>query len=426
MNEKLAIEGGKPVKTTPNPPMYPGGLSIGEEEKAAVMEVLDRKYLFRYYGPEEYPSKVGELEKLIAERMGKKHALAVSSCTSALISGLTAVGAGPGTEVIVPAYTFFASCASVLAVKAIPVICEVDDSLTMDPDDLERKITPRTKAIIPVHMRGVPCDMDRIMAIAKKHNIVVVEDVAQATGGSYKGKPLGSLGDIGCYSFQYHKIITAGEGGALVTDKDLYYIRAQQMHDSAACWRKDRFAPEEFPGELFPGVNFRMGEIAGAIMITQFGRLEGLLERMRFLKKRIKSQIKDIEGLSFRRLNDEAGDTAICLIMFAESAEKAQKFSASLRAEGVEAGTSFDKGVPDWHVYAHWKHIHDKVTATSEGCPYKCPYYDGPEREYRTDDCPNTVSHLEKSIHIDIPPQMTDDDADLIAEAIRKVAKALL
>jgi 8-amino-3,8-dideoxy-alpha-D-manno-octulosonate transaminase len=426
MEEKLAINGGEPVKKTSNIPMYPGGLEIGDEEKKAVMEVLDRKYLFRYYGPAEFPSKVSEFEKEFAQKIGRKHALGVTNCTSSLITALVSVGAGPGSEVIIPSYTFFATCASVLAAKAIPVICEIDDTLTMDPDDLEKKITPRTKAILPVHMRGVPCDMDRILAIAKKHNIPVVEDVAQAMGGSYKGKMLGSLGDIGCYSLQYHKIITAGEGGVLVTDNDLYYTRAQQYHDSAACWRKDRFAPEEFPGELFPGVNYRMNEITGTIALVQLGKLDRLLSRMRFVKNRIKSQIKDIKGLTFRRLNDEAGDTAISLIMFAETAEKAQNFAKALRAEGVAAGTVFDKGVPDWHVYAHWKHIQDRVTASSEGCPYKCPYYTGPEPKYTTDMCPNTNRYLERTIHIDIPPQMTDNDADMIAKAIRKVASATL
>jgi len=426
MEEKLALYGGTPVKTTKNLPMFPGGMEIGEEEKKAVMEVLDRKYLFRYYGPEEYPSKVAEFERVFAKRMEKKHALGVVSCTSSLITALVAIGVGPGAEVIIPAYTFFSSCSAVLAANAIPIICEVDNSLTMDPDDLAKKITTRTKAIMPVHMRGVSCDMDRIMEIAQKHNIAVVEDNAQSIGGTYKGKMLGAIGDIGCFSFQYHKIITSGEGGALVTDNDLYYVRSQNYHDSAACWRKDRFAPEEFSGELFPGVNYRMNEITGALCLTQLEKLDGILLRMRELKKRIKNQIMDIDGLDFRRLNDEKGDTAICLIMYIENADKAQTFANALRAEGVEVGTIFDKGIPDWHVYAHWKQIHNKVSATSVGWPWNNPFYDGPEPNYSPDDCPQTNAYLERSIHLDIPPQMPDDDADLIAKAIRKVAKVLL
>ena len=426
MKEKLALEGGRPVKTTPNPPMFPGGLEIGEEEKKEVLEVLERKYLFRYYGPEEFPSKVAEFEKAFAAKMGAKYALGVNSCTSALISALVAVGVGPGCEVIVPGYTFFASCAAVIAAKAIPIIAEVDDSLTLDPADLERKITPRTKAVIPVHMRGVPCDMDPIMEIARKHNIAVVEDVAQATGGSYHGKKLGTFGDCGAYSLQYHKIITSGEGGVVTTDDALLYDRVQAYHDTAACWRPDRFGLPRYKGEVFPGVNFRMAEVIGAIALAQLRRLDDLIARMRANKARIKAGIEDIEGLSFRRLNDPAGDTAVCLIFFLPEAEIAPKFVEALRAEGVAAGGIYNAGIPDWHIYAHWKHIMDKVTATPEGCPYTCPYYKGPTPEYREDMCPNTLDYLSRAVHIDIPPQLTEEDCDLIAAAIRKVADALL
>jgi len=193
--KELALKGGKPAKTTPNLPMFPGGMEIGEEEKKAVLEVLDHKYLFRYYGPEEFPSRVKMLEEEFAQKIETKHALAVNSCTSALITSLIAVGVGPGDEVIIPGYTFFASCAAVIAAKAIPVIAEIDESLTLDPEDLKKKITSQTKAIIPVHMRGAPCQMDKIMKIAKAHDLKVVEDTAQACGGSFEEKHLGSFGD---------------------------------------------------------------------------------------------------------------------------------------------------------------------------------------------------------------------------------------
>lgn len=422
---RLAVEGGTPAKTTPNLPMFPGGLEIGEEEKQAVLEVLDHKYLFRYYGPADFPSKVRELEETFAARVGKKHALAVNSCTSALISALVACKVGPGDEVIVPGYTFFASCAAIIAAKAVPVIAEVDDSLTLDPADLEKKITERTKAVMPVHMRGVPCDMDAIMDIARKHGIAVIEDVAQAMGGSYKGKPLGTFGDCGCFSLQYHKIITSGEGGLVVTDDDLLYDRLQAYHDAAACWRPDRFGLPRYTGEVFPGVNFRMGELAGAVALVQLRKLDGLLARMRSLKSRIKNAISQLPGITFRRLNDPEGDTAICLVMYLPDSEAATKFAEYLKAEGVEAGTIYNAGVPDWHIYAHWKHIMDKVTATPEGCPYTCPFYKGPTPTYSPNDCPKTLSYLSRTVHLDIPPQMTDADADMIALAIRKVALAM-
>ena len=268
MAEKLAVNGGPKAKTTPNYPMFIGGVEIGEEEKKQVMEALDRQYLFRYYGPEEHPSKVRELELKFAEKMGAKYALAVNSCTSALITALVACGIGPGDEVIVPGYTFFASCAAVVAAKAIPVIAEVDEALTINPDDIEKKITVSTKAILVVHMRGVPCDMDRIMEIADRYNLKVIEDVAQALGGTYKGQYLGTFGDCGCYSFQYHKTITAGEGGMVITNDKRLYDRCMGYHDTAACWRPDRFAEERYEGELFCGTNYRMSELTGAVMLV--------------------------------------------------------------------------------------------------------------------------------------------------------------
>ena len=424
--KKLAINGGPKAKTTPNIPMYPGGLEIGEAEKKEVLEALNRKYLFRYYGPKEYPSKVAELEKRFATGFDSRCALAVNSCTSALISALVAVGVGPGDEVIVPGYTFFASCAAVIAAKALPVICEVDESLTLEPDDFEKKINKNTKAVIAVHMRGVPCNMERITDICKKRRIKLIEDVAQACGGSYKGKKLGTFGDVGCFSFQYHKIITAGEGGMCLTDNQRLYDRLMAYHDTAACWRPDRFGMPRYEGEVFCGVNFRMSELVGAVMLAQLDRLEGLLSRMRTNKKRIKDQVRGLKGVSFRRLNDEKGDTGTCLIFFLETKDRVRPFVEALKAEGVEAGGIFDKAIPDWHIYAHWKHIIDKVTPTKEGCPYACPYYKKKPIDYSEDMCPKTLEYLSRSVHLDIPPQLTGQDCDMIAKGIRKVAEALL
>lgn len=425
MTEKLAIYGGPKAKTTPNFPMYPGGLEIGEEEKKQVMEVLERKYLFRYYGPENYPSKVREFELKFAEKVGAKYGLAVNSCTSALISALVACGVGPGDEVIVNGYTFFASCASIVGAKAIPVIAEVDDTLTIDPDDIEKKITSSTKALVVVHMRGVPCDMDRIMAIAKKNNLKVIEDVAQALGGTYKGKYLGTIGDCGCYSFQYHKIITAGEGGMVVTNDEKLYDRCNGYHDTAACWRPDRFAEQRYEGELFCGVNFRMSELTGAVLLAQLDKLDNLLSLMRRNQKRIIDQIKNTKGIKVRRLNDKDGDVGICLMFYLDSKDKVQDFAEALKAEGVNAAGVFNAGIPDWHIYAHWKHVIEKKSPTSEGCPWTCSYHKGKPVEYSADMNQKTLELLSRVIHLDIPSQLTLEDCDMIAKAINKVAEVL-
>jgi dTDP-4-amino-4,6-dideoxygalactose transaminase len=421
----LAINGGRKAKPGTNIPMFPGGLEIGKEEKKEVMEVLDNKYLFRYYGPKDSPSKVKALEEQYAKLLGTKHGLALNSCTSALISALVALGVGPGDEVIVPAYTFFATCAAVVAARAIPVVAEVDKSLTMDPADFEKKITARTKAVIPVHMRGMPAKMDRILEIAKKHNVKVVEDVAQANGGSFKGKMLGSFGDIGCFSLQFHKIITSGEGGILATNNDLYYTRAQAYHDVAACWRKDRFAPPEFEGEIFFGQNYRMSELTGAVALAQFRKLDDIVARMRKNKKLIKDRIKDLPNIEFREVTDEAGDTAICLVFFLPRADQVEAFVKALNAEGVEAGGIYNKGVPDWHIYPHWKMLIEKMMPTKQGCPFNCAQ-SGPVPEYKPDACPQTMAWLGRSVHLDIPPQLKAKDCEQIAEGIRKVASVLL
>jgi dTDP-4-amino-4,6-dideoxygalactose transaminase len=423
----LAVNGGPKAKTTETPPMFPGGLEIGEEEKKQVMEVLDSQYLFRYYGPKETPSKVKALEDRYADYLGVKHCLALNSCTSALISGLIAVGVEPGDEVLVPSYTFFASVAAVVAAKAVPIVCEVDGSLTMDPADAERKISKRTKAILPVHMRGMPAKMDRIMEIARKHDLKVVEDVAQSNGGSFGGRKLGSFGEVGAFSLQYHKIITSGEGGVLATDGDLLYTRAQAYHDVAACWRKDRFAPPEFAGEIFFGVNFRMSELTGAVALAQFGKLDNIVSRMRSNKRRIKEGIADLEtkGVEFREVNDPSGDTAVCLIFYLPEADKVQRFVEAINAEGVEAAGIYNKGIPDWHMYQHWTMLHGKMMPSKKGCPFNCPLSENVP-EYKSDACPKTAAWLSRSVHLDIPPQLSGEACDQIAEGIRKVGAVLL
>jgi dTDP-4-amino-4,6-dideoxygalactose transaminase len=315
----------------------------------------------------------------------------------------------------------------VLCARAVPIIAEIDDTLTIDPDDIERKITPRTKAIMPVHMRGAPCDMDRIMAIARKHNLVVIEDNAQACGGSYKGRMLGSFGRCGCFSFQYYKIITTGEGGMVTTNDEETYLKAQSVHDSAGCWRPDRFAPARFPGELFYGYDFRMSEVEGALGLAQLRRLPGLLDRMRNRKARICAGLEDIraKGVVPRRQTDPGGDTAICIMFMVPSVTLCEKFVRALVAEGVDAMHPYHETIHDWHVAHHWRHMIDLVTPTPDGYPYRDPARGGTPPDYR-DLCPRSADLLGRTVHIHVPPQMTDEDCDMIALAVRKVAHAYL
>jgi len=418
MPEKLAIEGGRPAKTTPEPRMFPGAMEISDEEKRAVLEVLESKVVFRYHGGDK--SKVAQFEERFAAHFGANHALAVNSGTSALISALVGAGIGPGDEVIIPAYTFVATPAAVIAAKAIPVIAEVDDSLTLDPTDFERKITEHTKAVIPVHMRGAPSDMAPIIEVAHKHGLKVIEDSAQAVGASYKGKRLGTWGDAGCFSLQMSKVITSGEGGVMITDDKDLYEKARMYHDAAVrFWDQDAGMP------AFPGVNFRMSEVTGALILAQLSRLEDLLRRMRANKARIKSQIERYEGLRFRTIHDEQGDASVCLIFYAPDSETAKRVAEALRAEGVGAGTIYDQGIPDRHIYTAWAEVLAHPANVQKGCPFTCPMYKGSVR-YSRDMCPQTLDYLGRAIHINVSPLLNADDCDSIARGINKVAAALL
>ncbi|NOZ19874.1 MAG: DegT/DnrJ/EryC1/StrS family aminotransferase [Planctomycetes bacterium] len=397
------------------------------EATAKIRDILQSEsppppHLFRYYGKEE--GKVQQAERLFAETMGAKHALAVNSGTSALMAALAACGIGPGDEVLVPGYTFFASASVVVASKAIPVICEVNDSLNIDPEDMERKITPQTKAVIAVHMRGLCADMDEIMAVARKHDLRVIEDVAQACGGSYKGQMLGTFGDCGCFSFDFFKIAMSGEGGFVITNDEFLDTRAQSWHDTAACWRPDRYAKERMPGELFCGENYRMSELQGAVALAQIRKLENHLDGMRAAKKAVRDRIDLPEDFAMRRQPDPEGDTGIALILFAPSPEKAKALIGALKERGVSAGGRFDATVRDWHVYSNWEHILEQKTLTSEGCPFTCPFYKGTLPDYRPDMCPKTLDFLSRSVHIGISAR-DDDKCAETAAAINEAAAAV-
>ena len=400
--------------------------SPGNKEKIKAVLASDANlqgpHLFRYYNPK--PSRVAAAEQAMRELIGVKHCLAVNSCTSALVAAYRALGIGAGDEVIVPAYTFFATAATVVGVNAIPVIVEVDDSLNLDPEAVERAITPRTKVIAAVHMRGAPAQMDGLLDLAKRKGLPLLEDVAQAGGGSFHGQRLGSLGTVGCFSFDYYKVVVSGEGGFLTTDDEWLYTRAQSWHDTAACWRPDRFARERREGELFAGENYRMSELEGAVALAQIRKTDAMLAGYRRAKKLIRDGIDKSPCVQFRRLTDEQGDTAICLILFLPNSEVTRKAIEALHAEGVPAGGVYDSKVRDWHIYTYWEHILDKKSVAKDGLPWSAV----PEAElpkYSRDMCPRTLDLLGRSIHIEINHNYSDEDCNGIALGINKVLRRL-
>ncbi len=401
--------------------------SPGNKEKLQAILASDAHiqgpHLFRYYNPK--PSRVAAAEEALGELIGVKHCLAVNSCTSALVAAYRALGIGAGDEVIVPAYTFFATAATVVAANAIPVIVEVDDSLNLDPAAVERALTPRTKAIAAVHMRGAPAQMDALLDLAKRKGLPLLEDVAQAGGGSFQGRRLGSLGTIGCFSFDYYKVVVSGEGGFVTTDDEWLYTRAQSWHDTAACWRPDRFAHERREGELFAGENYRMSELEGAVALAQIRKTGAMLTGYRRAKKLIKDGIDKSPHLQFRRLTDEPGDTAICLILFLPNPDVTRLAIEALHAEGVPAGGVYDSKVRDWHIYTYWEHILDKKSVAQDGLPWSAvPAAELPK--YSRDMCPRTLDLLGRSIHIEINYNYSEEDCSAIALGVNKVLRRLL
>ena len=385
---------------------------IGAEEQQAVLKVLEKGDLCRY-GLED--SAVSNFERGVEDKFNTKNALAANGGTSSLIIGLYAAGIGLGDEVIVPAYTWVATPASVVIANAVPVIAEIDNSLTIDPEDIEAKITPRTRAIMPVHMIGVPSNMSAIKAIADKHDLLVIEDSAQAIGASYKGKRLGTHGHIGCFSLQQSKIITTGEGGLVITDDQRYADRARMIHDGGNLW-----GVSSHSDAFFPGMNFRMDEMRGAVASVQLTRLDGFIENMRIRKQKLRQAIADIDGIELRKLHDEEGDAATTMVFLLPTPDLASKFGERMGEYGVGAGPMYTHGNGDKHVYPGWEYILRKKTYHPNGLPYSHPSYG--EIEYSDRMCPRTLDYLGRAICIGVHPEMTNEGIEKVSTAIHSAA----
>jgi len=312
----------------------------------------------------------------------------------------------------VPAYTFIATAGAVLSVGAIPVLCEVDASLTMDPVDLERRISKHTKAVIPVNIQGFPCDMDKIVALSKKYRFAIVEDACQSDGGSYKGRRLGTIGEIGAYSFNWFKIIAAGEGGALVTNDLKLYERAIIFHDIGS-----NFWPYEQPitAPSFNGRNYRVSEVTGAILREQLKRLDGILADLRQVKKTIMDAVSDV--VHFAPSNDIAGDCGICL---------------PFRFDTVEAAVSFEKGIAGTrpintgkHVYSNWPNVMERRGGHCDAAnPYQYPANKGLNMNFSPDSCPRSLDHLSRTVYMSLHPDWDERVIEGKIALIREAVKA--
>ena len=262
----------------PNDPFL-GTYYIGKEEKKAVNRVLKSKSLFRYHGP-NLLYKTDEFEKLMAEYLNVKYVLACSNGGSAIKLCCIANGIGPGDEVIMSPFTFIASATSVLACGAVPKFVDVDETMNIDPNKIEENITPNTKAILAIHIQGQPCDMTKIMKIAKKHNLVVIEDTAQALGSIVNGKKAGTIGNCGAFSLQAGKTITCGEGGFLATNNKKIYQIAKMYHDNGG-YRVGCDYPTWQNGKTIFGENFKLTELQSAVAIEQLKKIDKILNKQK-------------------------------------------------------------------------------------------------------------------------------------------------
>jgi dTDP-4-amino-4,6-dideoxygalactose transaminase len=371
----------------------PGSELIGEEEKKAILEVLESGRLFRYGSADDpkFLAKVWELEKKVAQYLNIKHTVAVNSGTSALLVALHALGVGPGAEVIVPGYTFIASMTSIIYGRAVPVLAEIDESLTLDPEDVKKRVTPRTKAIMLVHMLGNPGYIKELRKIADDNGLFLIEDCAQAFGATYRGSSVGSYGDIGTFSFNVYKTITAGDGGMVGTNDEALYKRAFAIHDQGHLPLRQGV---EQGSRTVIGLDFRMTELAAAVLLVQLSRIEAMKEILRNNKKRFKEGIRDIRGIGFRKIIDPEGEVNTILTVLFEDAETARKVGNELGC-GVVA----DSG---WHVYNNMEHVLGKKVTTDEGCPFTCPYYTGGTVRYEKGMLQHTDSILARAVNISI------------------------
>ncbi len=338
----LALFGGVPVRKTP----FPAYRTIGEEEKRVVMEVLDSGVLSQFLGtwsPDFYGGpRVQKLEKEWAAYFGVKHAVSVNSATSGLYAAVGAAGVGPGDEVIVSPYTMAASATAALVYGAIPVFADIDPEIfCLDPKSIRDRITSRTKAVIAVDIFGHPAEFDEIMAIAREHDLVVIEDTAQAPGATYKGRYAGTLGHMGVFSLNYHKTIHSGEGGVVVTNDDRFAERLQLIRNHAEVVVEKKGVTDL---TNMIGFNYRMTEIEAAIASEQLKKLESLVRPRIEAADYLTAKLKDFPGLTPPAVRPYVRHGYYVYPMKYDAAVTGvprARFAEALRAEGIPCGTGY-------------------------------------------------------------------------------------
>ena len=398
-----------------------GSELIGKEEAKEVMDVLETGVYTRYNFDVERKGvfKVREFEQAFASYLGAGYTLGVTSGSAALKVALTALDVGPGDEVIVPAFDFIATYEAVLEAGAIPVMADIDDSLNLDPDDIEARITPSTKCVIPVHMCGAAAEIDRIIAVAKRHNLSVLEDNAQACGGSYRGKKLGTFADMGILSFDYYKTLTTGEGGMVLTNDKTLYNRSDWYHDHGHDHNPVVGRGDE--GRSILGFNFRMNEFQGAVGLAQLRKLDYMIAEQRAHKAALKAALAGVKGIGFRKLFDPDGDSATFLGFNLPDEKTAKRFQKLLAERHVGTIYYFDN---KWHYAPRWEHLLARATANSKQFPFTNPM-NRREVAYRVEDIPHAEEVMRRTLFMIIPVTMPAGKMAETVEAIDTAGREL-
>jgi 8-amino-3,8-dideoxy-alpha-D-manno-octulosonate transaminase len=417
----LALYGGTPVRASRLEAEVAGPQYYDDEERRALIEVLETKAPFRYQsfrgGPP--PDKCTGFEREFAEHQHARYCVAVTSGTMALYTAMAALDIGPGDEVILPTYTWYACYNSILSAGALPVFAEIDDSMNIDPADIEHRITPRTKAIMAVHLLGEPADMDPIITIAQRHHLKVLEDSAQSVGATYKGRPVGSIGDCGTFSFQVSKTISAGEGGAVITNDPEIFERAARFSDVGFLREVHAKKLSRAPHyNIFAAGQFRMNEFTGAVMRAQVRKLDRIVADYRDKGIRVTEAIHSLEGIRFRKLNDEGGLRRVVFIRAGDKGQRDELIRA-LEAENIAAGPMEGSVMLPMVPYVEQKQTLEAGWPSFQSA-------DGREIRYGADTCRRSHAIYASYAGIYMDPKFSDQDvADIIA-AVRKVYPAVM
>jgi 8-amino-3,8-dideoxy-alpha-D-manno-octulosonate transaminase len=350
--------------------------------------------------------------------MGTRFALGVTSGTAALDCAVAGLDIGPGDEVIVPAYTWWSDYTCVVHAGALPVFADIDRTLNIDPKDFERKITPRTKAVIAVHLLGTPCDMDPIMQTAREHGVAVLEDCAQCVGGSYHGKKLGSIGDVGIYSFQVNKMITSGEGGALVTGDPVIYECAARFHNMGLMWGVFLDRVKSGRVQTFAGENFRMSEFTGAVLGAQLSKLDTMLAQLRGNANAIYNGIETIASIRLRHRPDPAGDIGYGVYFEMKDKAARNRCIQELRKRRVPASTLTGSVLLPVE-----ESVINKRARHSNWPSFNSP--EGKSIKYGPDSCRQTLDIFDRFVQVRVGAKYTQRINDYIIDTIRQVHNSL-